>query len=269
MLNNLEKILSESELDTLFKLNRKDDNTDRRNPFVAYRVKSNIYRIRSFELWKVQDSYFFRIYHSDKISTELKDSLMSIRGVINEKSYYIDYMVDNYLELAMIIKNILLSEDIINKCNKRVTLSKISKFEGLDLPDIDTSDGDLSNVMGKTFYWREIISIWEDNSQENNLKKTLSKKGIYIQRSKDGKSRYIGSASGENGIIGRWMKHLDSNGDARHLNLFILEKGYNEVLFSVIEFYDEEDILKRENMWKQILGTINLGSYNGIQLNNN
>ena len=65
------------------------------------------------------------------------------------------------------------------------------------------------------------------------------------------------------------MKHLDSNGDARHLNLFILENGYNEIVFSVIEFYHDADIIQRENQWKQILGRINYGQYNGIQLNNN
>ena len=65
------------------------------------------------------------------------------------------------------------------------------------------------------------------------------------------------------------MKHLNSNGDAKHLNLFVLEKGYNELVFSVIEFCDGEDILKKENMWKAILGTVNYGAYNGLQLNNN
>ena len=48
---------------------------------------------------------------------------------------------------------------------------------------------------------------------------------------------------GEGGIISRWMKHLKSNEDARNLNLFILENGYNEIVFSAIEFYDKEDII--------------------------
>lgn len=70
-------------------------------------------------------------------------------------------------------------------------------------------------------------------------------------------------------FIGRWMKYLESNGNAKYLNLFVLENGYNEILFLVIEFYDGDEILRRENMWKSILGTVNYNAYKGVQLNNN
>lgn len=266
MFDILEEILMKSDLASLFSLKKKDDNTDKENPFIAYRVKSNMYRIRAFELWGSKDDFYFRIYHSNYINDSLKQRLSTITGVINNKSYVVDYKSNDYVELAITLKNIFLSNEIINECKNSSTFARTSKFEGLDLPDVDVSQDE---VMGQTFTWRDIISIWEDNSEDNNLKKMLSKNGIYVQRSKDGKSRYIGSAYGVDGIIGRWMKHLNSNGDAQHLNLFILENGYNEIVFSVIEFYEDEDIIKRENMWKQILGTINHGPYNGIQLNNN
>lgn len=266
MIDILDNILLESELISLFSLRIKDDNTDKAKPFIAYRVKTNIYKIRAFELWGNEEDFHFRIYHSDKINEDLKQQLSSISGVIKDRSCSVDYKVDDYIKLGVIVKKILLNDEIINICKNSSNIARTSKFEGLDLPDIDVSE---SNVMGQTFTWRDIISIWEDDSEDNNLKKLLSRKGIYIQRSKDGKSRYVGSAYGSNGIIGRWMKHLNSNGDAQYLNLFILENGYNEIVFSVLEFYDEEDIIKRENMWKEILGTVNYGIYNGIQLNNN
>ena len=266
MIDILDNILLESELISLFSLRIKDDNTDKAKPFIAYRVKTNIYKIRAFELWGNREDFYFRIYHSNKINEDLKQQLSSISGVVNDKSSVIDYKVEDYIKLGVIVKKILLNDEIINICKNSSTIARTSKFEGLDLPDIDVSE---SNVMGQIFTWRDIISIWEDDSENNNLKKLLSRKGIYIQRSKDGKSRYVGSAYGNNGIIGRWMKHLNSNGDAQYLNLFILENGYNEIVFSVLEFYNEEDIIKRENMWKEILGTVNYGVYNGIQLNNN
>ena len=266
MFDILEEILLKSELSSLFSLKIKDDNTDQENPHIAYRVKPNMYRIRAFELWGNKDEFYFRIYHSKKINNKLKERLTSVDGVIRSIRNVIDYKSSEYTQLAIEIKNILLNNEIINECKNSSNLARTSRFEGLDLPDVDTSEGE---VMGQTFTWREVISIWEDDSEDNNLRKTLSKNGIYVQRSKDGKSRYIGSAYGVDGIIGRWMKHLNSNGDAQHLNLFVLENGYNEIIFSVIEFYDGEDIVQRENMWKQILGTINYGPYNGIQLNNN
>lgn len=262
----LKKLLQESEISNLFSLSYIDDRLNQKSPMIAYRVKSNDYRIRAFELWGNPKDFIFRIFHSDKINLELKTELASLEGMLKNNKRCIDYKVDNYQDLMSSIKDVLCNEVIIKKCENDCSLSKTSKFSGLKLPDIDTN---AEYVMGQQFTWRDIISIWEDDSSENLLKESLKKPGIYIQRSKDGKSRYIGSAYGENGIIGRWMKHLDSNGDARHLNLFILENGYNEMVFSVIEFYSGDDIIKRESMWKQILGTVNSGPYNAIQLNNN
>ncbi|MCM0759094.1 MULTISPECIES: GIY-YIG nuclease family protein [Sporomusa] len=262
MFDILENILQQSGLAELFIAKVKEDNTNSENSFIAYRVKTNIYKIRSFELWGNKNDFYFRIYHSDKINVKLKEKLASLKEIINKTNWVVDYKSNDYAQLATMIKNILLNNEIVNECKNSSAVARTSKFEGLNLPDVDTSQND---VMGQTFTWREIISIWEDNSENNNLKRELSKNGIYIQRSRDGKSRYIGSACGIDGIIGRWMKHLNSNGDAQQLNLFVLENGYNEISFSVIEFYNDEDIIKRENMWKQILGTINYGPYNAIE----
>lgn len=266
MLKILEEIMIKSELATLFKLRTTEDNTSSSNPHVCYRVNSNGYRIRSFELWGNNEEYYFRIYHAPQINDFLKEQFIGLKEFKKNTKHTLDYEAVDYIELGKTIKNILEDKKIIDVCKESSTYARTSKFEGLDLPDIDTSDG---KVLGQTFSWRDIISIWEDNSEENNLKKELSKPGIYIQRSKDGKSRYVGSAYGVDGIIGRWMKHLTSNGDAQHLNLFVLEQGYNEIVFSVLEFYSGDDIIKREKMWKDILGTINYGPYNGVQLNNN
>jgi len=266
MFDILEEILNKSGIASLFILRVKDDNTGLDTPHVSYRVRPNIYRIRAFELWGNKDDLYFRIYHSKKINGSLKEQLSSVDGVVKSIRNVIDYKSNDYIQLATMVKNILLNNEIINECKNSSTLAKTSRFEGLELPDVDTS---IEDVIGQVFTWRDIISIWEDDTEDNNLLKALSRSGIYIQRSKDGKSRYIGSAYGNDVIIGRWMKHLNSNGDAQHLNLFILENGYNEIVFSVIEFYEENDIIQRENLWKQILGTINYGPYNGLQLNSN
>lgn len=270
MLDKLNNILDESGLTELFELKQIDSESDPdSDSYVRYRVKTNVYRIRSFDLYKSNNDLKFCVRHSKKIYSELQKRLNELDNVVSNAQKYVDFQADTVEEFIMIANNIrviLENSDVIEECKKNAPIATTSKFEGLDLPDIDTSQSD---VLGQTFSWREIISIWEDNSDENHLKEALSKSGIYIQRSKDGKSRYIGSAYGSGGIISRWMKHLESNGDAHHLNLFVLEHGYNEVVFSVIEFYDKDDIITRETQWKNILGTLNSGSYNGIQLNKN
>jgi hypothetical protein len=139
-------------------------------------------------------------------------------------------------------------------------------YEGLALPDVDTADCD---VLGRVFTWKEIIAISEDQSESNLLKKELSRCGVYLQRSSDGKSRYVGSAYGDGGLISRWLKHLTSNGDAKHLNLFVLENGYSHILFTVLEFCDASAATTNEMRWKATLGTKHSGIYDGLRLNSN
>ncbi|WP_270647176.1 GIY-YIG nuclease family protein [Paeniclostridium hominis] len=269
MVDMLQSILDESGIKSIFEFKKLDDMSSNSNPYVCYKVKSNIYRIRSFELYKSNNILRFRVKLSKYVDNVLKTNLNELSEVVSKAQRYVDFeadTLDNFIDIGKNIKSLLDNNDIIESCKSSAPRATTSQFEGLDLPDIDTSQDD---VIGQTFTWRDIISIWEDDSEDNKLKQALSQNGIYIQRSKDGKSRYVGSAYGEGGIIARWMKHLNSNGDAQHLNLFILENGYNEIVFAVLEFYDGEDIIQKENMWKNTLGTLNAGAYNGIQLNKN
>ncbi|MEW9122689.1 MAG: GIY-YIG nuclease family protein [Thermotaleaceae bacterium] len=269
MFDVLEPILINSGIAAMFDLKKKDDRTSEATPWVAYRVKPNLYRIRSFELWKNAPNRFFRIYHADDINESLRNMLKLLPEVKKVTNSYVDYNTDDYLMLATKIADILSSEEIIKESKATSRHARTTKFEGLELPDVDTSQ---EEVLGQTFTWREVIAIWEDNSEGNNLKKVLSQNGVYIQRSDDGKSRYIGSTYGaEGGILRRWMTHLEFLGNAHHLNLFVLENGYNSIVFSVIEFLDGSDseIIQRESLWKRTLGTVNKGPYNGIQLNKN
>ena len=64
----------------------------------------------------------------------------------------------------------------IDLAKKNVVLTRNSKYEGLSLPDVDTSD---QEVIGRVYTWKEIIAIDEDSAEDNQLKKALSK-GEYI-----------------------------------------------------------------------------------------
>ena len=267
MLNQLKSILEESGLSQLFEVKGVDDRTNFPNPHVAYRVQFNLYRIRAFELWGDVNVFKFRIYHGSKLHPVLKERLIQVPGAKNSTNYKIDYEIDDYVALAKMIKDILQENDIVEICKTTSDVAKISQFEGLVLKDIDVTD---ATVLGRPLDWSQIIAIFEDDSEENVLKEELSKGGVYLQRSKDGASRYVGSAYGSGGILGRWMKHLTSNGNAHHLNLFVLENGYNAIEFLVLELHDDvADIMQREVIWKKTLATVNRGPYNSIQLNRN
>lgn len=270
VLEVLETVLIKSKIVNMFNLNKTDEVFNQGLDGVAYRVKPNIYKIRAFELYgEKEEEKFFRIYHARDINENLLNTLHSIPGIVRKTQQTVDYRVSFYEELATKITDVLSSAEIIKESKATSRMARASKFEGLELPDVDVSQDE---VIGRIFTWREIIAIYEDNSEDNTLKSILSQKGVYIQRSEDGKSRYIGSAYSEGGgILGRWMAHLNSLGDAQHLNLFVLEYGYNCIVFSVLEFVDgtTSEIIQKESTWKRTLGTVNHGPYNGIQLNNN
>jgi len=262
-IGNLKSIYSESGLSELLHIRKEDDYPER--GFSSLRFKQNDFRVRAIEFWNHENGDFFRVYHSPKIVDEIKAEINLIEGTFRSAAEWSDFRG----EFSDICKKLylILSSDTTNELTKRnPVLTRNSKYEGLKLPDVDTSDID---VIGRVFDWKEIIAITEDTSEKNELKNTLSQGGVYLQRSNDGKSRYIGSAYGDGGILARWLKHLNSNGDARHLNLFVLENGYSNIVFTVLEFTDKDRALKSESRWKSTLGSKNTGPYDSFRLNNN
>ncbi|WP_063656040.1 GIY-YIG nuclease family protein [Aliivibrio fischeri] len=258
----LKKLYEESGLKDLFEVRIEQDYPERN--YSAIRLKQNAYRLRAFELWENNSGSFFRIYHGDvpsAIKSELESYPLHKRSARN----YSDFSGDENIIFQYFYE--LFSSDTSREvANQSKVYTRNSAYEGLALPDVDTSDVD---VLGAEFTWKEIIAISEDESEDNELKKVLSQSGVYLQRSSDGVSRYVGSAYGCGGILGRWLKHLNSNGDAKHLNLYVLENGYNKLVFTVLEFTDDNTAIKAESRWKQTLGTKNTGPYDGFRLNRN
>lgn len=260
--DHLLKIYSQSKLSTLFEVKKEENNAG----YSSIRLMPNIFRIYAFEQFSAKGSKpeFVRIYHG-KIPSEIKEELTSIDGKIKSTSGAIDFCGD-FLKIYRNFYEILSSDTSYDAAARNKTYTKNSAFEGLELPDIDVSDNE---VLGVEFSWKEVVSINENSSDNNTLKKELSKPGIYLQRSRNGCARYVGSAYSDGGILARWMKHLGSNGDAKHLNLFVLENGYNDIVFTVLEFCKVEEALKREQRWKATLGSKNSGPYDGFRLNSN
>ncbi len=259
---SLKKLYEESGLGGLFDIRVEQDYPERN--YSAVRLKQNAFRLRAFELWENTKGHFFRIYHGD-VPTAIKAELESYSLHKRSAKNYSDF-IGNGEVIFQYFYDLFSSDTTKEIANQNKIYTRNSAYEGLALPDVDTSDTD---VLGMEFTWKEIIAISEDESPENELKKVLSQSGVYLQRSSDGVSRYVGSAYSCGGILNRWLKHLNSNGDAKHLNLYVLENGYNNLVFTVLEFTDETLALKAECRWKQTLGTKNTGPYDGLRLNRN
>ena len=240
--------------------------------YTALRFQSNDFRIRALEIWDTPAATcsWFRIYHSPQIASELKqliDNLMNIDERKASATMYTDFYGDPQ-QIAIALGKLLADGNVAQIVRANPVVTRNSAYEGLVLPDVDVAD---ETVFGRTFTWKELIAISEDGSDENVLRRALSKYGVYLQRSEDGKSRYVGAAYGADGILGRWIRHLNANGSAKHLNIYVLENGYANVLFTVLEFTgeDRDQATAAESRWKETLGTRHAGRYDGCRLNSN
>ncbi len=79
--------------------------------------------------------------------------------------------------------------------------------------------------------------------------------GVYLLVHPDGE-QYVGSAYGEQGFLGRWNEYVkNGHGD----NLLLKKRGRVNYAMSVLEVasstMSESDIVRRENIWKEKLGT--------------
>jgi len=81
-------------------------------------------------------------------------------------------------------------------------------------------------------------------------------RGIYILVHLNSGDQYVGSATGENGFLGRWLEY-EANGHGgnkilRKLSQKEFQVGILEVSSSI---ETSEDILKKEGIWKEKLGS--------------
>jgi hypothetical protein len=84
--------------------------------------------------------------------------------------------------------------------------------------------------------------------------------GVYLIKHKGNGQLYVGSAYGKGGIFGRWAQYAKT-GHAGNMRLIGLDPYAFE--FSILEIspatMSAEDVISRENRWKECLGTREFG----------
>ncbi|XMB85486.1 GIY-YIG nuclease family protein [Mycoplasmatota bacterium WC44] len=108
-----------------------------------------------------------------------------------------------------------------------------------------------------------------DRNKRDWVSALENQKAVYLIRdSKTGKL-YVGSATGENGmLLQRWKNYVhNGHGGNKDLVKIVDEKGFDYVkdnfVYSILENYnsrvDKKSILERESWWKETLGTRTFG----------
>jgi len=131
-----------------------------------------------------------------------------------------------------------------------------SVFEGDDFPGYD-------NVR-LTFKQLETII---NRHKKDWVAALENQKAVYLIRDLEACKLYVGSATGENGmLLQRWGNYISNgHGGNKELIEIVNTKGFDYVKknfqYSILENYnsrvDKEFILRRESWWKETLGTRN------------
>lgn len=100
---------------------------------------------------------------------------------------------------------------------------------------------------------------------KDNWKVALqNQKGVYLITDKSNGKKYVGSAYGQNMILGRWEEYVENghggNVGLRGLDFDYIKKNFS---YSILDIYkgntSDEVILEREVYWKNVLGSRDFG----------
>jgi hypothetical protein len=109
--------------------------------------------------------------------------------------------------------------------------------------------------------WHEMKRVLEKESWKTALQ---NQKGVYLITDKSNGKMYVGSAYGENLILGRWRAYLE-NGHGGNLGLKELSFDHikQNFKYSILDIYksttDDQIIIDRESWWKEVLQTRKFG----------
>ena len=124
-----------------------------------------------------------------------------------------------------------------------------------------------------TLFPLELFGHYRENDKAS-WKNTLSRQqGVYVITNTDNGKRYVGSATGRNGIYQRWQELNIRDGHGNDTGLIAIVKQhaleYVQAHFlcdTLLEHYDftvpKDVVLARESYWKETLDTRKHG-YNG------
>lgn len=126
----------------------------------------------------------------------------------------------------------------------------------------DTFDNDIFPGYDKVnVTWQELSRVISKESWKTALQ---NQKGIYLITDISTGKMYVGSAYGENMILGRWQSYVKTgNGgsiELKNLNSEYIKQNFK---YSILDIFkstaDDQLIIARESWWKSVLLTREFG----------
>jgi len=155
---------------------------------------------------------------------------------------------------------------IIKYKNKAQTMIRLAKsvIDDCEIAQIlpDTFDNDIFPGYDKVnVTWKELYRVIEKESWKTALQ---NQKGVYLITDISSGKMYVGSAYGENMILGRWQSYIKTgNGGNIELKALSFEHIKQNFRYSILDIFkstvDDQLIIARESWWKSVLLTREFG----------
>lgn len=109
--------------------------------------------------------------------------------------------------------------------------------------------------------WQDLSDNIESDSWRTALE---NQKGVYLITDKSNGKHYVGSAYGQDMILGRWRNYVQNghggNKDLKALGFDYIKENFQ---YSILEIFksttDDNTIIDRESWWKEVLMTRDFG----------
>jgi hypothetical protein len=192
---------------------------------------------------------FWLLFHIGKVTADLN----KLNGVgyeyqdLPEYEKFVGRLIVKFKNKAQtMIRN---AESVIDDC-----------YVSHILPD--TFDNDLFPGYEKVnISWDEMNRVLEKDNWKTALQ---NQKGVYLMTDISNGKMYVGSAYGENMILGRWRAYVKNghggNIGLKQLTFYHIKQNFK---YSILDIYksttDDQTIINRESWWKEVLQSRQFG----------
>ena len=166
---------------------------------------------------------------------------------VKEYNKYVGRVIVRYKKTSQL--NVRWADPLIGECEVSEILS-------------DTFDNDLfPGYENVNISWSELKVVISKEGWRSALK---NQKGVYLITDTSNGKMYVGSAYGENMLLGRWASYVATrNGGNKELRKIQKDHIEKHFRYSILDIYkstvSDEQILNRESWWKRVLLTRDFG----------
>lgn len=192
---------------------------------------------------------FWLLFHIGKVTKDLNvfNGIGYEYEILSEYEKYFGRLIIKFKNTSQnMIRN---AESVINDCEVEQILP-------------DTFDNDIFPGYDKVnISWGEMARVIEKDTWKTALQ---NQKGVYLITDISNGKKYVGSAYGENMILGRWKSYLKT-GNGGNVGLKNLEFDHikENFRYSILDIYksttNDQEIIERENWWKEVLQSRQFG----------